>query len=178
MNPLIAQLGKYAAYHRDPRNIATHFVGVPMIVLAVTSFLSRPGLELFGLALSPVWFVLAAVAVFYFRLDVRFGLTMTALFVLSAFLSSFIAAQSTVVWLVASAGLFIVGWTIQFIGHYYEGKKPAFVDDLVGLLLGPLFVTAEVGFALGLRREVKAGIEQMVGPTRLRTLNGSPTRSK
>ena len=178
MNPLIAQLGKYAAYHRDPRNIATHFVGVPMIVLAVTSFLSRPGFELFGLALSPVWFVLAAVAVFYLRLDVRFGLTMMALFSLSAFISSFIAAQTTLVWLVASAGLFIVGWTIQFVGHYYEGKKPAFVDDLVGLLLGPLFVTAEVGFAIGLRREVKAGIEQMVGPTRLRTLDGSPTLSK
>ena len=178
MNPLIAQLGKYAAYHRDPRNIATHFVGVPMIVLAVTSFLSRPGFELFGLALSPVWFVLAAVAVFYLRLDVRFGLTMMALFSLSAFISSFIAAQSALVWLVGSAGLFIVGWTIQFVGHYYEGKKPAFVDDLVGLLLGPLFVTAEVGFAIGLRREVKAGIEQMVGPTRLRTLDGSPTLSK
>ena len=178
VNPLTAQLGKYAQYHRDPRNIATHFVGVPMIVLAVTSFLSRPGFELFGLALSPVWFVLAAVAVFYLRLDLRFGLTMTALVSLSAFVASFIAAQATLTWALASAALFIVGWVIQFIGHYYEGKKPAFVDDLIGLLMGPLFVTAEVGFALGLRLEVKAGIEQLAGPTRLRQLPGSPTLSK
>ena len=28
-------LAQYAAYHRDPRNIHTHFVGVPMIMLAV-----------------------------------------------------------------------------------------------------------------------------------------------
>ena len=28
---------KYAAYHRDRRNIATHFVGVPMIVFAIIS---------------------------------------------------------------------------------------------------------------------------------------------
>ena len=176
---LVQQLGKYATYHRDPRNITTHFFGVPMIVLAVTSFLSRPGFELFGLALSPVWFVVAAAAVFYFRLDVRFGLTMTGLLIGSAFISSFIAAQSTPVWLIASAGLFIVGWVIQFVGHYYEGKKPAFVDDLVGLLLGPLFVTAEAGFHLGLRLEVKAEIEKVAGPTKLRQLDGgSPSLSK
>ncbi|MDP1826920.1 MAG: DUF962 domain-containing protein [Archangium sp.] len=179
MNPLTQQLGKYATYHRDPRNITTHFFGVPMIVLAVTSFLSRPGFELFGLALSPVWFVVAAAAVFYFRLDVRFGLTMTALLIGAAFVSSFIAAQSTLVWLIVSAGLFIVGWVIQFIGHYYEGKKPAFVDDLVGLLLGPLFVTAEVAFAIGLRLELKAAMEQVAGPTKLRQLDGgSPSLSK
>ena len=28
-------LAQYAAYHRDRRNIATHFVGVPLIVFAV-----------------------------------------------------------------------------------------------------------------------------------------------
>ncbi len=182
VNPtaLTAQLSKYAAYHRDPRNISTHYIGVPMIVLAVTSFLSRPGFELMGLTLAPVWFVIPAAAAFYFRLDLRFGLVMTAQLILCGFISSFITAQSTLVWLIVSAGLFIVGWVIQFIGHYYEGKKPAFVDDLVGLLLGPLFVTAEVGFNLGLRLELKNEIESRVGPTRLRTIgsSGSPTLSK
>jgi uncharacterized membrane protein YGL010W len=168
-NPLTAQLTKYAAYHRDPRNIMTHFFGVPMIVFAVTVLLSRPGFVLGGFALSPVWFVLVAAAVFYFRLDLRFGLVMTALLTLSAWGASFVAAQSTAVWLGVGLGMFAVGWVIQFVGHYYEGKKPAFVDDLVGLLVGPLFVTAEVGFGLGLRTDVKAAIEQNVGPVRHRT---------
>ena len=48
----------------------------------------------------------------------------------------------------------MVGWVIQFVGHVFEGRKPAFVDDIMGLIIGPLFVVAEVGFALGLRREV------------------------
>jgi uncharacterized membrane protein YGL010W len=30
-------------------------------------------------------------------------------------------------------GLFFVGWLFQFSGHYFEGRKPAFVDDLIGL---------------------------------------------
>ena len=35
-------LTQYAAYHRDRRNIASHFVGVPMIVFAVGVLLARP----------------------------------------------------------------------------------------------------------------------------------------
>lgn len=180
VNPLIAQLTKYAAYHRDPRNIATHYIGVPMIVLAVVSFLSRPAFELAGLMMSPLWIVLPLVALFYLRLDVRFGITMVLILSGLGFIASFIAAQSTLAWAVGSAALFVVGWVIQFIGHYYEGKKPAFVDDLIGLLIGPLFVTAEIGFNLGLRLEVKNEVESKVGPTRLRTIGstGQPTLSK
>ena len=32
MKTLIDHLSQYADYHRDPRNIHTHFVGVPMIM--------------------------------------------------------------------------------------------------------------------------------------------------
>ena len=57
----------------------------------------------------------------------------------------------------------MVGWAIQFLGHYWEGRKPAFVDDLVGLLVGPLFLTAEVAFALHLRTDVQAEMERRLG---------------
>ncbi|ALF90292.1 hypothetical protein RSUY_39850 (plasmid) [Ralstonia solanacearum] len=45
----------------------------------------------------------------------------------------------------------MIGWIVQFVGHYYEGRKPAFVDDLAGLVIGPLFLVAETAFAIGLR---------------------------
>ena len=35
MTTIEQNLTQYAAYHRDRRNIATHFVGVPMIVFAI-----------------------------------------------------------------------------------------------------------------------------------------------
>jgi uncharacterized membrane protein YGL010W len=66
--------------------------------------------------------------------------------------------------------LFGGGWVFQFIGHGFEGKKPAFVDDLVGLLIGPLFVVAEAAFGFGLRPELQAEIEGVAGPTYLRRL--------
>lgn len=167
MTALIKQLSNYATYHRDPRNIATHFFGVPMIVLGVTAFLSRPAFDLAGFTASPAVFVALAAAVFYLRLDLRFGLAMSAILGTAVFVGSHLAAVSTLAWVGSAGGLFVIGWVIQFVGHYWEGRKPAFVDDLVGLLVGPLFVTAELGFLLGLRHDVKADIEKVAGPTRL-----------
>ena len=71
----------------------------------------------------------------------------------------------------AGLGLFVVGWVIQFVGHYYEGRKPAFVDDISGLMVGPMFVVAEALFGLGWNTALRERIEREVGPTHLRQLN-------
>ncbi len=60
--------------------------------------------------------------------------------------------------------MFVVGWIIQFIGHYYEGRKPAFIDDVTGLIIGPLFVVAELAFLMGLRKPLQHAIEERSGP--------------
>lgn len=171
MKTLVEHLSQYAEYHRDRRNIATHFVGIPLIVLAVAELLSRPGLELAGLWLSPAAPVAAAAAIFYLRLDLRYGLLMSALLLLSLWFGAALAVQSTTLWLSVGVALFVIGWIIQFVGHYYEGRKPAFVDDLMGLLVGPLFVVAELGFMLGLRKDVEQAVEERAGPTCIRDKN-------
>jgi uncharacterized membrane protein YGL010W len=55
------------------------------------------------------------------------------------------------------------------VGHVWEGRKPAFFDDLRGLLVGPMFVLAELLMALGLLRGLRETIEQAAGPVRRRT---------
>lgn len=169
MKTLIDHLAQYADYHRDPRNIHTHFVGVPMIMFAVVILLSRPTWMAGELPLSPALFGALASCVFYFRLDMRFGLVMAALLAAMLAGAQWVAMQSLAVWLGTGLGMFAVGWVIQFVGHYYEGRKPAFVDDLVGLIVGPLFVVAEWAFALDMRKEVQAAIEQRSGPVHVRT---------
>jgi uncharacterized membrane protein YGL010W len=168
MKSLIDHLGQYAAYHRDRRNIATHFVGIPLIVLAVAVLLSRPGLSTLGLWWSPASLTAIAATGFYLRLDLRFGLLMAALLGLCLWAGALLAVQSTGTWLSWGLGLFVLGWMIQFVGHYYEGRKPAFVDDLMGLAVGPLFVVAELGFLLGCRDEVREAVEQRAGPSGIR----------
>tara|TARA_R110002126_G_scaffold54341_5_gene147150 strand:- start:1094 stop:1594 length:501 start_codon:yes stop_codon:yes gene_type:complete len=166
MKNLTEHLSQYALYHRDQRNIKTHYVGIPLIVVAIFSLLSLPLFSLVGITFTPALLLFIATAVFYFRLDLRYGLVML-LFSGSCFtLATLLAAQPYAVWLASSLVLLIAGWILQFIGHYYEGKKPAFVDDIVGLFVGPLFVIAEIGFALGLRKTLQHDIEQVAGKTR------------
>jgi uncharacterized membrane protein YGL010W len=56
------------------------------------------------------------------------------------------------------------------VGHYYEGRKPAFADDVVGLLVGPMFVVMEMLAMLGLFKGLIARIEAQAGPTLIRDL--------
>lgn len=170
MKGLTDHLAQYAAYHRDRRNIASHFIGIPMIVLAVATLLSRPALGDLPW-ISPALAVAVLASLFYLRLDLRLGLLMTVLVALSAWFGRHFADQSTAVWLGVGIGLFVIGWIIQFIGHYYEGRKPAFVDDITGLIIGPLFVVAELAFLLGLCQPLRAAVEERAGPTHLRDLH-------
>nr|WP_314488188.1 Mpo1-like protein [uncultured Pseudomonas sp.] len=164
MKTLVDHLSQYAGYHRDRRNLLSHFLGIPLIVLAVAILLSRPGVSAAGLWLSPALLAVLASAVFYLRLDRRFGLAMSVLLGLCLWAGHALARQRTGLWLGSGVGLFVLGWAIQFVGHYFEGRKPAFVDDLSGLIIGPLFVVAEVAFMLGWRREVQHAVEAVAGP--------------
>ncbi|KZY60778.1 hypothetical protein A3742_10650 [Oleiphilus sp. HI0071] len=163
MKTLTDQLSMYAKYHRDPRNIATHFIGIPMIVFAITVLLARPEFVLFGFALTPSHLLVCAASVYYLMLSVPLAVLMTALFSVCLYFSQGIAASSTAVWLAWGVGLFVVGWVFQFVGHFYEGKKPAFVDDLSGLLIGPLFVVCEFLFMIGVMSGTKKVVEAEAG---------------
>lgn len=169
MKTLEDQLSAYAAYHRDPRNIATHFVGIPLIVLAVTVLLSRPAFGVSGLVLSPAVLAAAAASAYYLRLGRGLGLLMAALLALCVWFGAWAANLSTTAWLVIGVGGFVVGWVFQFIGHFWEGRKPAFVDDLAGLIIGPLFVVAEALFGFGMLAALKAEVEARSGPVRVRS---------
>lgn len=169
MKKLDQHLIKYALYHRDERNILTHFVGVPLIVFAVMGLLYFPLMSVNSLLITPALLIAILAMLFYLALDIKLGLLMSGLYLLGLWgVDSIFESMSTQT---ASfyglfAGLFVVGWIIQFIGHYYEGKKPAFVDDLIGLLVGPLFVVVELLFKLGLLKSLEARIIEHAGPYR------------
>jgi uncharacterized membrane protein YGL010W len=165
---------QYACYHRDKRNIATHFVGIPLIVFSIGVLLARPAFEVGGLALSPAWLVWLLSTVWYLtRGELMLGVAVSVVNAVLIALAQPLAMLSTSLWLGWGIGSFAVGWVIQFVGHYYEGRKPAFVDDVVGLLVGPMFVVAEWMFALGWGRALLATIEAQAGPTVLRPLTRS-----
>jgi uncharacterized membrane protein YGL010W len=161
----------YARYHRDQRNIASHFVGVPMIVFAIGVLLAKPGFHFGGLALSPAWVAFAMAAAWYLtRGNLTLGAAVSAGVGVLLLAAHHVADGSLSAWLGWGAGMFAVGWAIQFVGHWYEGRKPAFVDDISGLLVGPMFVTAEAMFMFGWNKPLQEEIERRAGPTVLRDM--------
>ncbi|WP_313042926.1 Mpo1-like protein [Acinetobacter sp.] len=148
-------LSQYAAYHLDRKNVLTHFVGIPLIVFSIMCLTARAGLMISGFELTLALLLIIASVIYYLSLDKIFGLIMLLVFAVTYPLALMIAKMSLMSWLIWSVGIFVVGWIIQFIGHYYEKKKPAFMDDVIGLAIGPLFVLAEFVFLLGFRKELE-----------------------
>ena len=162
MKSLVDRLASYAEYHRDKRNIATHFVGIPMILVGTQGALAKIGIGPLNLAVGAT-----ALATKYYRaLDPTYGAAMGVVLGATAAIGSMIGSMPLPIWAGTTATLFVGGWALQFLGHYFEGRKPAFLDDIKGLLDGPLFLVAEVAFALGLSPELKDEVERRAGPTR------------
>lgn len=167
--PALVLLSMYARYHRDRRNIATHLLGIPLIFTAIALWLVFP-LGTWGrYGSTGAWLVWAVTSFWYLtRGHAVLGLATAgvnaALVALAHALAGAAPAWGWAGWQLGAV-LFVVGWVFQFIGHLFEGKKPAFVDDLVGLLVGPMFVVFELLMALGLLADLKAQVEAEAGPT-------------
>ena len=169
-HPATALMVQYAHYHRDRRNIATHLLGIPLIFLSIGVLMLGPSWSGAGQTLTLAWAMWALTSLWYLSrgavlLGVATSVVNGVLIALAHEVPSLAQALGLAVWQ-AGLGLFFIGWVLQFIGHYFEGRKPAFVDDLVGLLVGPMFVVGEVLMSAGLLQRMRMDIERQAGVTR------------
>ncbi|AUJ72805.1 MULTISPECIES: Mpo1 family 2-hydroxy fatty acid dioxygenase [unclassified Pseudoalteromonas] len=166
MNKLETLLSQYAMYHRSKRNILTHFFGIPLIVIAVVGMTFIPLFSVSGVTITLAALIGVVLCGYYLMLSPIFGLMMSAIILAFYFLVQTLSpliVNAGIMTVLFWAGVFFVGWVLQFIGHYFEGKKPAFVDDLIGLAIGPLFVLVELLFVLGLCKELESKIVNNAG---------------
>ena len=49
---------------------------------------------------------------------------------------------------------------VQLVGHVFEGRKPALADNLFQVFVAPIFLCAEVFFALGYKPALHAGVQK------------------
>jgi uncharacterized membrane protein YGL010W len=168
-HPATALMVQYAHYHRDRRNIATHVVGIPLIFMSIGVLMLGPAWSVAGQTLTLAWAMWALTSLWYLSrgavlLGVATSVVNGVLIALAHEVPPLAQALGLAVWQ-AGLGLFFIGWVLQFIGHYFEGRKPAFVDDLVGLLVGPMFVVGEVLMSAGLLQRMRMDIERQAGLT-------------
>lgn len=151
------QLAGYASYHTDIRNELTHFIGIPLIVIGILFVASWP--KLFGLPLSV--FLFAGFAILWISMDFLIGGIVALLSLPFLYLGiTWYDPSLSVLWkIVIALGLQVVGWGFQLLGHHWEGKRPALVDNLFQGLLGPTFLVYEVVHRLGLKQQLKSDVD-------------------
>ena len=139
MSPALkAHFSEYGSFHLTRGNQACHYVGIPLIVLTLFTFLTRVELfEVGGLNVTLAEGVMLAVVAYYLTLDRSLGLLM-----LIVYAALNVAGRSiSLPW---AAALFVLGWVFQFLGHaVYEKRSPAFYKNALHLLVGPLWITAK-----------------------------------
>jgi len=160
MQTLEQQMSFYAAYHQDARNKATHFVGVPMIIFGLFIALGWSRFEVGGATLSAAVLFGAMVMVWYFLLDVALALAMLVTNAGLLYLADMVSLQPIGVGALWFLVFFGGGWVIQLVGHVYEGRKPALVDNFFQIFVAPIFLAAEVFFALGYKPGLHAAVQK------------------
>ena len=161
MKSLAQQMAVYNAYHQNDLNKLTHFVGVPLIILALLIPLSWPALHVGGMTITAAMVFVAVVSSYYLVLDMPLGLLTVAAVLPMLWGAHLIAAQGTATGWVTFAIAFIGGWILQLIGHVFEGRRPALVDNFFQIFVAPVFLVAEALFAFGARRTLKREVEML-----------------
>lgn len=128
--PVEMLIAQYAQSHQHPVNERIHCICVPAIMWALLGLLW---------SLHPLLAVAASVSALIYYCTLSFRLCLGMLLVILCMLLVLYALPANWV-LPLSIAIFVLAWTGQFIGHYVEGKKPSFFDDVRFLLIGPLFV--------------------------------------
>jgi uncharacterized membrane protein YGL010W len=155
------QMSVYAAYHRDARNKATHFIGVPAIILSLMIPLAWLRIDAGGVPLTAALVITAMLLIYYLVLDFALGVAMVAVMGALLWLGHQIAHAGTLQAWIWFAVLFVGGWILQLVGHVFEGRKPALADNLFQIFVAPIFLAAEVFFALGYKPKLHQRILQL-----------------
>lgn len=129
------RLDEYSGYHRTLGNEICHYLGIPSIIAGAGTLLGLVSIATVGrFELTLAELVAAPIAVFYLVSGRLLGLaTALLLAVLVA------VGRSLPLWL--GAGVFVLGWVFQGVGHAaFEHRSPAFLRNLLHLLVGPAWI--------------------------------------
>ncbi len=153
MRPVDKWLAEYARDHQNPVNQALHSLCVPLIVWSLLGLVWSIPLPEPILARAPEFnpsmLVVAGLLLYYLTLSAPLALGGTVFASVMLLVLYVLDGLGLPVWPIAAA-VFVIAWVGQFVGHYFEGRRPSFLQDLRFLLIGPLWVLAKLYRRLGL----------------------------
>ncbi len=143
MKTLRDWLNEYAVSHQNPTNKRLHWLCIPPIVFSVACALKA--IPVGDAAVNAATVVGVLALAYYLRLSWQLGAGLVVIF--GGLYWGVLALESalgTSMMLALAAAIFVLAWIGQFVGHHIEGAKPSFFKDLQFLLIGPLWLLADV----------------------------------
>jgi uncharacterized membrane protein YGL010W len=148
-------LEDYGESHRNHTNKALHWICVPVIAWCVLGLLWSLPFPNSVRAAHPAanWASIAVLAalIYYNLLSVPLALGALPLLLAALWSIDRLDHWTQVPLWAICVFLFVVAWIGQFIGHAIEGKRPSFFKDIQFLMIGPLWLLADVYRRLGIR---------------------------
>ena len=136
-------LNDYNSYHKNKTNKLIHWFCIPLIIFSLFGLLSLTSkyhISYQGYNITLLHILIILSILFYLRLSLSISIGMLLFSIMIKSLVEqldFIPLNGQLYFYLF---IFIVGWTMQFLGHKIEGKKPAFFKDLKFLLIGPAWM--------------------------------------
>ncbi|HET9025073.1 MAG TPA: Mpo1-like protein [Burkholderiaceae bacterium] len=161
MKTLEEQMSFYLRYHRNPKNKLTHFFGVPLIMFSLFVLLGLVWFQIGDVSITAASVLAIGVLAYYFWLDAVLAVAMTLFTAVLLIAANRVCTLGAPVALTVFGVAFVGGWILQLIGHGFEGRKPALVDNFFQAFIAPIFLMAEVFFALGYKRDVAERVERL-----------------
>ena len=127
------ELEFYKQYHRNSINRIIHFLCIPMIIVSIIIFFNnfyisynKKNKVIYKVKFSD--FIISLYTLSYLSIYTNIGITMLFYFISLRYVANTIIFYYN--YNRISFYLFFLGWTFQFIGHFIEGKRPAFIDSI------------------------------------------------
>ena len=133
MSVLTRLLESYEKNHQNPINEAIHIIAIPLIMFSILGMTAAFDIFLEYILVGIVFF-------YYLKLSKIAALLMLVWLLIYLGLVALLKPHIIEI----SISLFIFGWVLQFLGHFIEGKRPSFFEDLRYFLIGPLFVAQKL----------------------------------
>ncbi len=156
------ELASYADSHRDQVNGLMHIIGNPILFVAVVLPLSLLPVTVFGVQTSAAPLLVIPALILWMAFDFAIGLAIVVTAIPLLWIAAAIAGHVSVagVWIIAVA-MFVIGWTLQIVGHQvFEHKRPSLLDDPLHMLISPMYIYAKLFVALGFRPDLAAILQK------------------
>ena len=140
MSVLTRLLESYEKNHQNPINEVIHIIAIPLIMFSILGMTAA-----FDIFLE---YILVGIVIFYYLKLSKIAALLMLVWLL-IYLGLVLLLKPYIIEI--SILLFAFGWILQFLGHFIEGKRPSFFEDLRYFLIGPLFVVQKVISKFGIK---------------------------